>query len=141
MQSVLPQLAKSIYEKMLADVPLQALVNKRHNTYIPSETVFPYIVFGEFQSNPWNSLGSQGEEVFVTFNILALYNGGLELEYIDAILKRLFANTDDLTIEGNCLFNSFFDSSDEFIDVDHEQRARHGVLIVRMLIRHGAVVV
>lgn len=141
MKSVLPELAKSIHDKMISDVELQSLVNKRHWTFIPPETVFPYIAYGEFQSNSWNSLGGQGEEVFVTFNIFSLYNGGKELENIDAALKRLFANTSDLEIEGNCLFNSFFDSSDEFIDFDHEQRARHGVLIVRMLIRHGAVVV
>jgi len=140
MQSCLPELAKSIYEKMLNDKPLQQKVNKRHNTYSRKETPFPYIVYGEFQSNPSNVSGCQGEEVFVTFNIWSLYNGGFELENIDKDLKRLFANTNDLEIENNCLFYSFFDSSDEFIDVDHEQKARHGVLIVRMLIRHGAVV-
>ena len=135
METAKGYLKRAIQERLDGDDPLVTKVGGRIYQFMNPESQFPYVVHGEYDTDTWNSIGRQGEEFFVTIHIFSLYDGSMEADDIEADILRLLGNVDDIVLEKHCFQNSFLDNSNEVIDVDHEERARHHILVFRILVR------
>lgn len=129
-------LQQSVYELMTGDTSLMAKVSQVYDGFPDLEknpAIFPFITFGDTNSNSFVTFEHPGEEVFFTIHIWSRYKGFKEGLEITADIQRLLAQQ-DVTVDGFGQVASYFDSSDTMRDVDGI--TRHIILRYRFQIQY-----
>lgn len=127
---------KTVYELLTSDASLSSKVSEIYDGFPNLEQTpakFPFITFGDSNSNPFTTFEHAGEEIFFTIHIWSRYKGFKETLEITSDIQRLLSQQ-DIEVEGLGVVGCFFDSSDTMRDVDGI--TRHVILRYRFLIQY-----
>ncbi len=81
-------LQAAVYKILSSDVALKNMTQGVYDTIAPSQTLYPYVVLGEWTENPNDLLAREGRECTVAIHIYSRYSGSKEVK---AIFSRVSA--------------------------------------------------
>jgi hypothetical protein len=119
---------KAIYDKLVADAPLAAMVTGIYD-HVDQGTAYPYVVIGEDSENEWDTDTEQGAESSITVHSWSRERGRKETKEIQERIYELLHRV-ELTIEDAIFYSIFWEFSDSFVEPDGE--TRHGVIRFRL---------
>jgi hypothetical protein len=127
---------KTVFDLLTGDASLSSKVSEIYDGFPNLQETpvkFPFITFGDSNSNQFASFDHPGEEVFFTIHIWSRYKGYKEALDITADIQRLL-NQQDIDVDEFGKVGCFFDTSDTMRDVDGI--TRHVILRYRFMIQY-----
>lgn len=86
--SSMDELSAAVYKILAGDTALKNMTQGVYDAIAPSQTLYPYVVLGEWTEGPNDILSREGRECTVAVHIYSRYSGSKEVK---AIFKRVLA--------------------------------------------------
>ena len=93
------ELQKAIYSALTGDGALMAMITGVHG-HVPQGTAFPYVTLGESTAVDWRTVGHNGMETTLFFQVWSRERGHREVKQILAEIYRIL-NDAKLTVPGH----------------------------------------
>jgi hypothetical protein len=95
---------EAIYTALENQVDLKSQAGARASLYdhVPTDAVFPYVVFGEFAASPFGGKDFAGSEQIVSLEVLSRYRGSFEVKQILQVIHETLHDA-DFQIAGGAL--------------------------------------
>lgn len=119
----------AIYAICIGDQTLVNLIAKRVYTFVPQQTLFPYIRIGVIVGGDGGTKTSPGQTLTVPFDVFSREKGDLELDKIMRRIINLFHEKEPKIEAGVVSICRFISST---IQQDSDGITRHGVVRFRM---------
>jgi hypothetical protein len=113
MATPLPTVQTAVYGLLSVNATLVALVGTSIYDGVPINTLYPYVVIGDYKETTWNTFNVKGKILEMSVYIYSRYRGNAEIfsirQAIDAILDE-----HGLTLSGHVLVGMLVINSDTF---------------------------
>ena len=133
MTDILVTLSRDAYAALTDSDPLSLLVGDRIYDYIPPDTQYPYIFYGDMEVEPDDTDDTEDNLVQWTLHIYSQYNGNKEcydiVDVLDNIVRRAGFESDGLVN---------IDRTFRDVVPDGDGKTRHGIARYRVRIEKEA---